>query len=153
MPDLFRPTLDDQIAALQAAIIRTRHLPQRAADRESAKLRAALDTLRQVRAGIVQPARTEECAMGDAKRPQRQGGTREQPMMIEQPLVLIFLEPGGSMITHLHPAEGFSHESYGLIVCDLVRHIAAAFDVDEADVWEWVGKERRHQTSDIKRLS
>ena len=40
-----------------------------------------------------------------------------------------------------------------MLICDLVRHAAKAFDVDEDDVWEWVDKERRDPTTPITRLS
>jgi hypothetical protein len=36
-----------------------------------------------------------------------------------------------------------------LLVCDLVRHVARAFKIEENDVWEWVDKERRNPTTEI----
>jgi hypothetical protein len=33
------------------------------------------------------------------------------------------------------------------MIADIVRHVANAFKVSENDVWEWVDKERYHQTS------
>ena len=35
------------------------------------------------------------------------------------------------------------------MICDLVRHVAGAFKVDEAAVWEWVEKERHNPTDQI----
>lgn len=67
-------------------------------------------------------------------------------MMIKQPLVLMF-EDGGSIICHIYPRKDDTHEGYGLLVADLVRHVARAFKVDEDDVWEWVDKERHRQTT------
>jgi len=41
---------------------------------------------------------------------------------------------------------------YGLLIADLVRHVASAFKVDEREVWEWVGKESDRPTSPAKEL-
>jgi hypothetical protein len=38
---------------------------------------------------------------------------------------------------------------YGLLIADLVRHVARAFKVGEDAVWEWVDKERGHPTTPI----
>jgi hypothetical protein len=72
-----------------------------------------------------------------------------QPIRIERPLVIMF-EAGGEIVCHIHPSDkASSHEHYGLLICDLVRHVAQAFKVDEADVWEWVDKERNNPTTRI----
>jgi hypothetical protein len=63
-----------------------------------------------------------------------------QPTVITDPLVIMFKEPGGQVITHIHRQPGDTHELYGLPVCDLVRHVANAFQVSEDAVWEWVDK-------------
>jgi len=73
---------------------------------------------------------------------------KPQPIAIENPLVIMFQAPGGEVICHLHP-EGYTYEHYGMLACDLVRHIAAAFKVKEDAVWEWVDKERHHHTTDV----
>jgi hypothetical protein len=74
-------------------------------------------------------------------------------MKIEKPLVIMFETPDG-VICHLYPSEtANSHRHYGMLVCDLVRHVARAFEVEEQDVWEWVDKERDHPTTDITRPS
>ena len=70
-------------------------------------------------------------------------------MMITQPLVIMF-EQDGNVVCHIHPRQQDSHSEYGLLICDLVRHVANAFKVDEEDVWEWVDKERHHHTTDIR---
>ncbi len=80
------------------------------------------------------------------------GGTSEQPMMINAPLVIMF-EQDGNIVCHLHPRPTDSYRGYGLLICDLVRHVAGAFKVDEDDVWEWVDKERHHHTTEITRPS
>jgi len=60
----------------------------------------------------------------------------------------MFQAPGGDVVCHIHP-QGYTHEQYGLLVCDLVRHVAMAFKVKEDAVWEWVDKERHHNTTAI----
>ena len=71
---------------------------------------------------------------------------------IENPLVIMF-ESDGQIVTHIHPRKDDGYEGYGLLVCDLVRHVANAFNVDQDDVWEWVDKERRKPTTDVMRTS
>jgi len=76
-----------------------------------------------------------------------------KPIVVEQPLVIMF-EADGRVVCHIHPSQtASSHEHYGLLICDLVRHVARAFKVDEADVWEWIDKERRNPTTDVQRVS
>ncbi len=76
-----------------------------------------------------------------------------EEIRIEQPLVVMF-EADGGVVCHIHPSKtASSHQHYGILICDLVRHVARAFEVEERDVWEWVDKERRRPTSEIKRPS
>lgn len=79
------------------------------------------------------------------------GGSTEEPMMIQEPLIIMFRQDD-KITCHIHPGE-YNHKHYGLLICDLVRHVANAFKVDEDDVWEWVDKERHHHTSEIKQPS
>jgi hypothetical protein len=76
------------------------------------------------------------------------GGSTEKPLMIESPLVMMF-EQDKKIVCHIHPGNK-NHTHYGLLICDLVRHVARAFKVDEDEVWEWVDKERRKPTSEIE---
>src|SRR4051794_36550320 len=100
--------------------------------------------------------------MGEAKRRGKSGPSEgrapvlrpEAPQpgtfRIENPLVIMFADPNGEVVCHIHPSERCpTHETYGLLIADLVRHVAQAFDVSEEDVWEWVNKERRHPTTKI----
>ena len=58
------------------------------------------------------------------------------------------------VVCHIHPSKNASsHQHYGLIICDLVRHVARAFKVGEDDVWEWVDKERLNPTTKVTRPS
>lgn len=71
--------------------------------------------------------------------------------IVRSPLVLITQDDEGKTVTRIHPAPGHTHKHYGLLIADLVRHVALAFKVDDADVWEWVDKERRRPTTKITR--
>jgi hypothetical protein len=74
-------------------------------------------------------------------------------MKIKAPLVIMFEDEGtNNVVCHLYPSEKCGdYESYGLLVCDLVRHVARLFDVEEGQVWEWVDKERTNPTTEITR--
>jgi hypothetical protein len=77
----------------------------------------------------------------------------DQPQMIKNPLVIIYPSEDDSLNTIIVPRERDTHEHFGLLIYDLVRHTARAFKVSEDDVWEWVVKERRKPTTDIRRPS
>jgi hypothetical protein len=79
-------------------------------------------------------------------------GAGGNPLVLKDPLVVMF-QQDGKLVCHIHPAEGIDHKHYGLAICDLVRHVARAFRVDEADVWEWVDKERQRPTSEVTQPS
>ena len=74
-----------------------------------------------------------------------------EKLKIENPLVVVFENKDGKIQTHLYPAER-SYQQYGILIADLVRHVANAYKVPENDVWEWVDKERYHQTSPVIEL-
>jgi hypothetical protein len=79
-------------------------------------------------------------------------GSADNPFMLTDPLVVIFRQ-GGQVVCNIHPAKDIDHRHYGLLVCDLVRHVARAFRVGEDEVWKWVDKERRRPTTDITQPS
>ncbi|MBI3759754.1 MAG: hypothetical protein HY269_08385 [Deltaproteobacteria bacterium] len=74
-------------------------------------------------------------------------------MKIKTPLVIMFEEEGtGNVLCHLHPSETCGdYQSYSLVVCDLVRHVAKCFDVKEEQVWKWIERERGKPTTEIVR--
>ena len=79
-------------------------------------------------------------------------GQNPQPgtFRIENPLVIMFADQQGEVVCHVHPSERCpTHETYGLLIADLVRHVARAFTVSEDEVREWVDKERHHPTTKI----
>ena len=71
---------------------------------------------------------------------------------IDNPLAIVF-QAEGKVFYHLHPPAGWTHEHYGLLVCDLVRHVAQAMKVEEGAIWEWVERERSKPTSPITQVS
>jgi hypothetical protein len=76
----------------------------------------------------------------------------QKTMRIQQPLVIMFEASGGEVVCHIHPSKtASSHRHYGLLICDLVRHVSRAFKVAEDDFWEWVDKERHRPTTEITR--
>ena len=100
--------------------------------------------------------------MGEAKRRNKLGaGERSGPVLhaenpppgtfkIANPLLIMFADERGEVVCHIHPSEHCpTHETYGLLIADLVRHVARAFKVGEEAVWEWVDKERGHPTTPI----
>ena len=72
-------------------------------------------------------------------------------MEIKTPLVIVFEDETSDKINfRLHPSERCNtYQAYGLLACDLVRHIAQLFQVNEKQVWEWVDKERAKPTTSI----
>jgi len=70
---------------------------------------------------------------------------------IRNPLFVTFQADDGSIVTHIYPPDGWSHKEYGLVLCDLVRHVAGSLGCDESDLWEWIDKERRNPTTTIER--
>ena len=79
-------------------------------------------------------------------------GPGDKPFVLENPLVVMY-QQDGKLVCQIHPAKGLDHKHYGLVICDLVRHVARAFRVDEDEVWKWVDKERRHPTTDVTQPS
>jgi hypothetical protein len=80
------------------------------------------------------------------------GGSRQQPFIMESPLVMMFQGPDKNVTCHIHPGD-LTHKHYGILICGLVRHVAKAFKVSEDEVWEWVDKERRRPTSEVTTAS
>jgi hypothetical protein len=72
-------------------------------------------------------------------------------MEINTPLVIMFKgKDSDSVICHLYPTENnYGYREYGLLVCDLVRHVANCFGIGEEEVWDWVDKERSKPTSPV----
>lgn len=73
---------------------------------------------------------------------------------IINPWVIVH-QPGGlgsPIETILGEPPNANHKQYGLLIADLIRHVAKAYDIDEANVFEWVQKEMDNPTSPITRI-
>jgi hypothetical protein len=66
---------------------------------------------------------------------------------------IVMFRQDDSIVCHIHPAPDHNAGCYGVLICDLVRHVAAAFKVDEDDVREWVDRERQGPTTEITQPS
>jgi hypothetical protein len=63
---------------------------------------------------------------------------------IVDPLVIIFENKEGTFSCGIHPDDKYKPSIYGVIINDLVQHVANAFNVGEQEVWKWVDEERFH---------
>jgi hypothetical protein len=80
----------------------------------------------------------KEVVRRDAK---RRGIKEENCVFVAKPLVIIYQDNDKKVICAIHPGD-WNYQCYGLLISDLVQHVANAFHVREHDVWEWVDKER-----------
>lgn len=77
----------------------------------------------------------------------------DQPTIIKQPLVIMFNDDNDKIICHLYPRKEDTYEHYGLLICDLIRHTAKCFKVDEDKIFEWIEKERLNPTTPIEQAN
>jgi hypothetical protein len=80
------------------------------------------------------------------------GGSTEKPLTIASPLAIMFKQDE-HIVCHIHPPKDSDYKQYALLICDLARHVARAFKVEEDEVWKWVDKERRRPTTEIMQNS
>jgi hypothetical protein len=69
--------------------------------------------------------------------------------IVKQPLIFMFLDDKDEGNCLLYPTQDNGYEVFGLLICDLVRHVARCFKVDEEDVFAWIEKERHKPTGTI----
>lgn len=63
--------------------------------------------------------------------------------LVRAPLVIMYQEEETQAVTtQINAPSGFDHRTYGWLVCELVRHIAKAFGVPEAEAWAEVNRAR-----------
>ena len=72
-----------------------------------------------------------------------------QPTIVDHPMVIIFRDQDGEPETHIHPCPEDTYAEYGIIICDLVRHVARCYGVAETAVWQWVDAERNRPTAPL----
>ena len=74
-----------------------------------------------------------------------------EPLPIINPWVIMHQPGGPGTPVETILGMGESHEAFGLAIADLVGHVAKAFNVEEADVMEWVNRELENRTTEIVR--
>jgi hypothetical protein len=70
---------------------------------------------------------------------------------IEYPWLIVH-QPGGEgnpIRTMIAGPTNAGHEQFGLLLCDVLRHVAAAKGVREQDVFEWIEKEFKKPTTNL----
>jgi hypothetical protein len=72
--------------------------------------------------------------------------------VIKNPVLILMDNSDGMIKTVVIPRPTDTHMHFGMMIADSVRHIAKAFGVSDAEVWEWVDKERLSPTTDIVTL-
>ncbi len=85
------------------------------------------------------------------KRNQRQVQGGGRVISIDNPHIVVFSREGELETDILHKP-GDRYATFGIMVADIVRHIANAFKVEEKFVWLWVDKERYKPTSPITEI-
>ena len=76
----------------------------------------------------------------------------QTPLILHQPVVIVHQLPDKKIETMIFDTGDDSVNSpagIGLIVCDIVRHAAAAYDVDEEDIFHWLDRERDNPTTNL----
>jgi hypothetical protein len=68
---------------------------------------------------------------------------------IDKPWLVVHEKSDGSVETIIPAPHGATYEMYGLLVADVIRHVARAFRVAETDVVEWINKEMDSPTTPI----
>lgn len=69
--------------------------------------------------------------------------------IIDHPLIIMFRTPEKNIECRIHPDPTDDYRGYGLLICDLVRHVANCFGVHEDAVWHWIEKERAKPTTTL----
>ena len=69
--------------------------------------------------------------------------------LIENPYIIVHQPEWlhGKMEIILGSLEGHHHSHFGIAIADVIRHVAQAYDVDEADVLQWVHEEMDDPTT------
>lgn len=60
-------------------------------------------------------------------------------------------EDDGQIYTHLTLGV-YSYRAYGILIADIIRHVAIAYNVRPEDVLDWVNRELVYPTTSIKRV-
>ncbi len=70
---------------------------------------------------------------------------------LKDPLLIVCEDKSSrKCVTTVTMPPGSSYQTYGLLIADIIRHVARAFNVGEDEVIDWVNKELRHPTTPIE---
>lgn len=73
--------------------------------------------------------------------------------IVTKPLIIVYREDENEKIKcTIWPPEDHDFRHYGIIIADVIRHTAAAFGVPEQSVFDWVKKEMKKPTTELKTL-
>ena len=56
---------------------------------------------------------------------------------------------GGQIYTVLAGPDGTDYEQFSLVIADVIRNVAKAFEVDESDVLRWIHMEIDNPTTEL----
>lgn len=71
------------------------------------------------------------------------------PHVIALPWIIAHEIENAKLQVILAGPPGAGHEQFGLVICDIIRHVAQHFEVDEADVWHWIQREMDKPTTTL----
>ena len=77
----------------------------------------------------------------------------DRATIVEKPYIIMFESQcveGRLVQCHLYPPKDYTHEHYGLLIADLIGHVAAHYKVDKEDVLRWVQKELDRPTTKLE---
>lgn len=72
-----------------------------------------------------------------------------KPRIIKQPYVIIYEGEENNVACELHAPKDFTHQHYGLLIADLIRHVANHYKVDEDEILDWIKREIYTPTTKI----
>lgn len=74
---------------------------------------------------------------------------------VHQPLIIVHKPDEADRVTcEIWPIGEYNDfRAYGLVIADVIRHVASAFGVPEQSVFDWVVKEMKKPTSKLSTVS
>lgn len=68
---------------------------------------------------------------------------------VKNPLILVYTNENNVEVCQIHPRDDLDHRHFGILICDVVRHVAKCFEVNEQEVWDYVELERKRPSTTI----
>jgi|ETNvirnome_2_130_1030620.scaffolds.fasta_scaffold01225_3 hypothetical protein len=72
--------------------------------------------------------------------------------IIEKPWVIAHEIEGGRLQVLLVGPDYAKHQHFGIVIADIIGHVAGHFDMDVQDVLDWVQREIDDPTTTLERL-